>query len=227
MNQAATVEGYLPLVSAIARTVSRGLPPTVEVDELVNDGVLGLMTALQRYDPGRGVGFSTYAGHRIRGAMLDGLRERDPLPRALRRAQKAAADGLLAPGASVQFLELEHAASVPADEDAGPEAQALEADLRRRLWEGLDALPARDREVLMLRMMHGLPLRVVAGRLSLSITRTAEIQARGVRRLRRYLDGEPMIRPRRRQERRTVLPNRSRTVESVRAALQPVMAGIR
>jgi RNA polymerase sigma factor for flagellar operon FliA len=219
VDQGATVERYLPLVGAIARTVSRGLPPSVEIDELMNDGVIGLIAAAQRYDPDRGVGFSTYAGHRIRGAMLDGLRERDPLPRTLRRMQKAAADGLLGPGCGIQFLELEHAASVPADDDAGPEALAMEADLRRRVWQGLEALPARDREVLVLRMVHALPLRVVAGRLSLSITRTAEIQARGVTRLRRFLDGEPMIRPRRRQDRRSAAPNRSRTVEP--AALAP------
>jgi len=185
------VEGYLPLVGAIAWTVSRGLPSVVEMDELINDGVIGLYTALERYDPGRGVGFSTYAGHRIRGAMLDGLRERDPLPRAFRRAQKRAEGG------GIQFLELDEALMVPADETTGPEALALEADLLRRVWCGLRALPPRDWQVLELRMIHGLPLRAVAARLSLSITRVAEIQTRGLARLRRYLDGEPMIRPRR------------------------------
>lgn len=182
------VESYLPLVIAIARALSRGLPSTVEIDELISDGVIGLYTALERYDPGRGVGFSTYAGHRIRGAMLDGLRLRDPLPRSARRAQRAAQAG------GIQFLELDEALMVPADENLGPEAVVLEADLRQRVRCGLDALPPRDREVLELRMVHGLPLRAVAARLSLSITRIAEIQTRGIARLRRHVNGEPPAR---------------------------------
>jgi RNA polymerase sigma factor for flagellar operon FliA len=172
----------------------------VEIDELISDGVIGLIGALQRYDPRRGVGFTTYAGHRIRGAMLDGLRARDAVPRGLRRAQKAspALAGMKIPvGATVvQFLELDEALTVPADEAAGPEEIALEADLLRQVRSGLNALPARDRKVLWLRTMRGLPLRAVAEQLSISITRTAEIQARGVTRLRRFLAGEPMIRAR-------------------------------
>src|SRR5687767_4443323 len=82
-------ETFLPLVDAIARRLSRRLPPTVEMSELVNDGVIGLLRALERYDAGRGVGFASYAQHRIRGAMLDGLRARDPLPRTVRRVQKS------------------------------------------------------------------------------------------------------------------------------------------
>jgi len=186
-------EDSLPLVAAIARTLSRGLPPSVELDELINDGVIGLIEALRRFDPSRGVGFSTYAGHRIRGAMLDGLRARDPLPRALRRALKAVAD----PRFQFGMVEIEEALMIPEDDALGPEARVLEIELRNELRSGVQALPPRDRQVLVLRMVRGLPLRVVAAELGLSITRIAEIQARGVVRLRRFLAGEPMIRPRR------------------------------
>ncbi len=194
------VDAYLPLVGTIARTLSRGLPSCVELDELINDGVLGLMEALARYDPTRGVGFSTYAGHRIRGAMLDGLRIRDPVPRAYRRAQKVAeADPRNQTQAGgLQFLELDEALMVAEDEALGPEALVLEADLLHRVRCGLRALPPRDRHVLVLRMIRGMPLRAVAAHLSLSITRIAEIQTRGLVRLRRILAGEPMVRPRRR-----------------------------
>lgn len=223
MDTGQLVEEYLPLVGAIARTLSRALPPAVEMDDLVHDGVIGLISALRRFDPARKVGFSTYAGHRIRGAMLDGLRARDPLPRACRRAQRAPAGARSGRArTSVQLLEIDHAAGVPADDDTGPEAVILEADLQRRLWDGVAALPPRDREVVDLRMIQGLPLREAAHRLSLSITRTAEIQRRAITRLRRYLNGEPMIRrggryPRagvcrpaahRQQEQVPMLPNR-------------------
>ncbi|MDR7518912.1 MAG: sigma-70 family RNA polymerase sigma factor [Armatimonadota bacterium] len=198
MEREAKVEAYLPLVGAIARALSRGLPSAVEMDDLIHDGVIGLIRAMRRYDPDRGVGFSTYAGHRIRGAMLDGLRERDPLPRSVRRMQKQSDES--DPGSrtrGIHFLDLAEALTVPADETSSPEAVVLEADLRRQVRAGLAALPPRDRQVLVLRMVRGLPLRAVAGRLSLSITRTAEIQARGLTRLRRFLEGRPMLRPRR------------------------------
>lgn len=218
------VTSYLPLVSAIARTMSRGLPSCVEIDDLVNDGVIGLIAAARRYDPGRGVEFSAYAGHRIRGAILDGLRARDPLPRALRKARKAQATGAASTpeGPGLQLVELDCAATIPADEDASPEAVALEADLRRRLRQGLAILPPRDRQVLLLRMVHGLPLRAVAQHLSLSVTRATEIQARGIARLRRHLEGEPMMRAR--QEGAGRLTNRTPTADHARPACLPVAA---
>ena len=184
----------LPLVNAIARVLSRRLPSTVELSELINDGVLGLMDAARRYDGARGVSFSTYAAHRIRGAILDGLRTRDPLPRRVRRARKRAialAGGPYQAG-GVQLLELDTALGVPEDDSLGPEARAIEADLVRCAWRGLAVLPPRDRRVLILRLVHGLTLREVAARLALSITRIAEIQARGLKRLRRFVDGEPV-----------------------------------
>lgn len=188
--KSAAVEPHLPLVAAIARAMGRRLPPTVEVDDLINDGVLGLMEALQRYDPHRRVGFATYAGHRIRGAILDGLRRRDPLPRAYRRLQKTE------PNSRVQLLALEEALMVPDGEESNPEAVAVEADLKRQVWLGLAALPLRDRQVLELRMVQGLLLREVAAHLSLSITRVVEIQTRGLARMRRFLVGEPAPRAR-------------------------------
>lgn len=220
------VEAHLPLVAAIARALSRGLPAMVEFDELLSDGVIGLIEALRRYDPSRGVGFSTYAGHRIRGAMLDGLRDRDPLPRAFRRAQKVADAGARYQTAAggVQFLELAEALMVPDDESLGPEALALQADLVRRLRCGLQALPPRDRQVLVLRMIRGMPLRAVAACLSLSITRVAEIQTRGLVRLRRFLSGEPMIRRRAASRRQTTPAGpaaRSRTAEEERVVGVP------
>jgi len=184
--KSAAVEPHLPLVAAIARAMGRRLPPTVEVDDLINDGVLGLMEALQRYDPQRRVGFATYAGHRIRGAILDGLRRRDPLPRAYRRIQKTD------PNRRVQLLALEEVLMVPDGEESNPEAVAVEADLKRQIWLGLAALPLRDRQVLVLRMVQGLLLREVAAHLSLSITRVVEIQTRGLARMRCFLAGEPV-----------------------------------
>ena len=197
-------ETFLPLVDAIARRLSRRLPPTVEMSELVNDGVVGLIRALGRYDPARGVGFASYAQHRIRGAMLDGLRARDPLPRTVRRVQKsldADSEGL-APQAGVQLVDLDSAMSVPADEGQGPEEAAVEADLRRRVLDGLALLPPRDRQVLLWRYVLGRTLRETSLHVALSATRTIEIQERALQRLRRHLEGQPMFVDRRRRSER-------------------------
>lgn len=61
------------------------LPSSIDIDDLIQAGSLGLLDARQRYDPDQGASFDTYAAQRIRGAMLDALRERDWLPRSVRR----------------------------------------------------------------------------------------------------------------------------------------------
>ena len=80
---------YLPLVHHVAKQVQPTLVINTEFPELVSAGCIGLMHALDSYDPGRGVAFSTYAVPRIRGAMLDDYRRRDPVPRSVRRKQRA------------------------------------------------------------------------------------------------------------------------------------------
>lgn len=64
---------HLPLVLATAKRVRRKLP-RAERDDLVNEGVLGLLACIERYDPKHNVSFKTYAEHRVRGAMLDSLK---------------------------------------------------------------------------------------------------------------------------------------------------------
>ncbi|MDD4179126.1 MAG: sigma-70 family RNA polymerase sigma factor [Candidatus Margulisbacteria bacterium] len=75
------VEAYMPLVHSIASMVSgKGLPPNIEYDDLVSDGTVGLMKAWENFDPKRGVKFETYASYRVRGEMLDGLKNYNPVP---------------------------------------------------------------------------------------------------------------------------------------------------
>ena len=71
----------MPLVHSIASMVSgKGLPPNIEYDDLVSDGTVGLMKAWENFDPNRGVKFETYASYRVRGEMLDGLKNYSPVP---------------------------------------------------------------------------------------------------------------------------------------------------
>ena len=75
---------YSPLVKFVAGRVGAGLPSSVDPGDLVSSGVFGLIDAIERFDPERGVKFETFAMPRIRGAVYDGLRELDWVPRSVR-----------------------------------------------------------------------------------------------------------------------------------------------
>jgi len=79
---------HLPLVKAIAIRVHENLPVHVDLDDLVHAGVLGLFDAASKYNPDKQVAFSSYAKHRIKGAILDSLRQLDWASRDLRKRQK-------------------------------------------------------------------------------------------------------------------------------------------
>jgi RNA polymerase sigma factor for flagellar operon FliA len=81
---------HLPLVKAIACSLSQRLPAYVEMDDLIQAGILGLFAAAERYDAKKAVPFQLYAKHRIRGAILDSLRALDSTSRDMRRHQKRA-----------------------------------------------------------------------------------------------------------------------------------------
>lgn len=76
---------HLPLVKYIAARIAGRLPSHVEVDDLVNAGILGLIDAIDKYDPTRKIKFKTYAEFRIRGAIIDELRALDWVPRSTRQ----------------------------------------------------------------------------------------------------------------------------------------------
>jgi RNA polymerase sigma factor for flagellar operon FliA len=79
---------YLPLAKAIALRVHENLPASTDLDDLVHAGILGLFDAATKYRPDTNVPFSAYAKHRIKGAMLDSLRQLDWASRDMRRRHK-------------------------------------------------------------------------------------------------------------------------------------------
>ncbi|MFA5865106.1 MAG: FliA/WhiG family RNA polymerase sigma factor [Phycisphaerae bacterium] len=82
------IEHYMPLVRYNAERVWSKLPNEVELDDLVSCGIMGLMDAINAFDLGRNVKFATYCSRRIRGAILDELRERDWVPRIVRNRMR-------------------------------------------------------------------------------------------------------------------------------------------
>lgn len=83
------VQEYAPLVKRLAHHMLTRLPASVQPDDLIQAGMMGLMDAINRYQSNQGTQFETYASQRIRGAMLDELRGSDWLPRGLRRKQRS------------------------------------------------------------------------------------------------------------------------------------------
>lgn len=132
------VEHYLPLVKQHARNLRARLPKFVEIADLVAAGTFGLMDAVAGYDPGRGVAFAAFAGLRIRGAMLDALRNWDHVPRTIRQRAKRLA-------AAIEDLE-DRLGRTPTDEELAKalglstaELRQLRREVRPRRLRSLDA----------------------------------------------------------------------------------------
>ncbi len=79
---------YAPLIKFIAQKIAVRLPSSIELDDLISSGVIGLMDAIEKYDPTRDNKFKTYAEFRIRGSILDELRAQDWVPRSVRDKAK-------------------------------------------------------------------------------------------------------------------------------------------
>jgi len=101
------LEEYLPMIRYHAGQLIRRVPDSVEMDDLIDAGVLGLLDGAQRFDITRDVQFKTFAAYRVRGAMIDYLRQFDWLPRGLRDTSKQLQKVL---------LELEQQYGRPAEE---------------------------------------------------------------------------------------------------------------
>src|SRR6187397_2737102 len=86
-SQRERIAAGLPFVESLARRVAASMPHSIELSDLVQDGMLGLIDAACRFDEARGIKFETFAERRVRGAMIDALR-RDAWPRGVRRQRR-------------------------------------------------------------------------------------------------------------------------------------------
>ncbi|WP_442600921.1 FliA/WhiG family RNA polymerase sigma factor [Paenibacillus sp. KN14-4R] len=103
------IETYLPLVDYVASRLSIGLPKNVALEDLQSFGAMGLIDAVDKFDYERGLQFETYASWRIRGAIIDGLRQGDWVPRSVREKAKRLED-------AYQKLEQQYLRSVTDEE---------------------------------------------------------------------------------------------------------------
>jgi len=116
---------YSPIVKFVASRLAAGLPSSVDTGDLVSAGVFGLMDALDRFDPDRGAKFETFAIPRVRGAVLDGLRQLDWVPRSVRRRIRAVE------GAIAQLESTLH--RTPTDEELATALEISATELQRWL----------------------------------------------------------------------------------------------
>jgi RNA polymerase sigma factor FliA len=105
------VQLYMPLVHYHVQRIAVSLPKNINKQELVSHGLIGLYDALEKFDPSRDLKFDTYASFRIRGAILDGLRKEDWLPRSIREKAKKIEE-------TIERLEQRYMRSVTAKEVA-------------------------------------------------------------------------------------------------------------
>jgi RNA polymerase sigma factor for flagellar operon FliA len=191
------------------------LPHTVEQDDLVSDGVLGLMDAIERFDPSRGLTFQTFAVPRIRGAIIDGLRAMDFVPRSVRDKVRAVQQATLAleerlgrlpgdeevarelgiPVQQVRDLNRQTSSSHAnlddfdlADElSSAADATVEQGDANASLMRVVAELSERDQVVIALYYFEGLTLAEIGRVLGVTESRISQVHSRATASLRAKL----------------------------------------
>ncbi|UKS29862.1 FliA/WhiG family RNA polymerase sigma factor [Paenibacillus sp. HWE-109] len=121
------IESYLPLVDYVSSRLAIGLPKSVSKEDLSSFGVMGLIDAVEKFDYARGLQFETYASWRIRGSIIDGLRQGDWVPRSVREKAKKVED-------AYQKLEQQYLRSVT-DAEISAYLQVSESDFQQMLQD--------------------------------------------------------------------------------------------
>jgi RNA polymerase sigma factor for flagellar operon FliA len=206
---------YSPLVKYVAGRMRTRLPESVDQDDLVSDGVLGLMDAIERFDPGRGLTFQTFAVPRIRGAIIDGMRAMDFVPRSVRDKLRAIHQAQVALetrlGRLPEDAEVARETGIPvqqvrdltkqsssshanlddfdlADELATSTDSTVEAgDDSRSLMRVVDELSERDQVVIALYYYEGLTLAEIGRVLGVTESRVSQVHSRATSLLRTKL----------------------------------------
>ena len=210
----ATVSALLPLVRRVARRLKR-LVPSLDVDDLIGDGAIGLIRAVDSFDPLRGPQLTEYARRLVVGAMLNGIRRMDPVSERARRIVRdgenqrfalAAVRGELPTAAEMegrcpgyrralaaayrgQPLSLD--APLPRGESVAQDwsddpARIVERRSERAMLAALiDGLPQRQREVVLLHYFNETSLRSVGRRLAISPQRASQLHISAIARLKR------------------------------------------
>lgn len=206
---------YSPLVKYVAGRMRSRLPHSVDQDDLVSDGVLGLMDAIERFDPSRGLSFQTFAVPRIRGSIIDGLRAMDFVPRSVRDKVRIVQQATLVLeerlGRPPEDTEIAREVGVPvqqvrdlakqassnhanlddfelADELASAADDSVErGDVSASLRRVIAELTERDQVIIALYYFEGLTLAEIGKVLGVTESRISQVHSRATSTLRAKL----------------------------------------
>jgi RNA polymerase sigma factor (sigma-70 family) len=166
----AECEKRIDVLVNVARGMHKHLKGKVDLEELVSDGMIGLARAVRGFDPNRGLKFTTYASPRIRGAMLDAIRERDWVPRLARIRGEAIPDfASIAKVTASGTRDCTVAGTLVAKEEV---PQVDLEDLLERLTAGLDE---QRRTCIKMVFVDGVSQHDTAGHLGLSPSRVSQL----------------------------------------------------
>jgi len=206
-----SIRSLFPLVRSMARRVAR-LVPAADVDDLVGDGSIGLIRAVDTFDATRGAMLETYARRLVLGAMLNGLRRLDPVSerarRKMREADRARFELAQVRGTLPSMHEMEERTTglrrartavfclTPLSLDAGPNSDgaadthadpaqvAAEAGERREVIEAIVLLPERQRRIVALHYYSRISLHAIGRRMNVSPQRVSQLHLSALARLR-------------------------------------------
>jgi RNA polymerase sigma factor for flagellar operon FliA len=194
------IDEHSGFVHRLAGKLQRELSLAGEKDDLVAFGYGGLLEARQRFDPSRGIRFQTFAYHRVRGAMLDGVRQMARLPRRAHEKIKSEASGtvdsLPRPTALDKSFHrmsamLTMGAGLPAsNETESPEAKLLRSEGIARVTACLAKLPSRERRVVRAVYFEGRKLDDIAADLGISKSWASRLHTKALAELRQSMDEE-------------------------------------
>ena len=179
-SRGALIERYADLAVGIARCMRIPSASLADRDDAASAAMIGLISAVDRFDPSRGVPFEAYAALRIRGAVVDEIRHVDERGRADRRLEGAE----LAVSLDVLLDTGKHQG--PAVDDGFTERYEQE-DLKTRIQDALGRLPARQREVIARYYGDELTLREAGAKMGVSEARACQLHGRAIQNLRRDL----------------------------------------
>jgi RNA polymerase sigma factor for flagellar operon FliA len=179
-SRGALIERYADLAIGIARCMRIPTSSLADQDDVSSAAMIGLIGAVDRFDPRRGVPFEAYASLRIRGAVVDELRRVDERGRVDRRPEGAEL------AVSLDLLLETGAHQGPVAEDGFAERYEQE-DLKTRIQDALGRLPARQREVIARYYGDELTLREAGAKMGVSEARACPLHGRAIQNLRREL----------------------------------------
>lgn len=210
-------EYYLPLVRIVCGRLAVSLPQHLDKDDLLSSGFFGLLDAIDRFDITRNIKFETYAGVRIRGAMIDYLRSKDWIPVSMRQRirkyeqtvsrlenelGRAATDEEIADALEISNEELQtlinqcnSATVIPLEDYLKTDAsEAIDTnnstelfELREMLAKAIERLPERERIVVSLYYYEEMTLKEISLVLHLTEARISQLHTKAILRMRGYL----------------------------------------